>query len=52
MSELKLNNNNTAYKVVGKEAPIVSKISNVQVYNNNEDYDYDYSYGIGFAIDV
>lgn len=51
MSELKLNNNNTAYKVVGKEAPIVSKISNIQVYNNNEDYDYDYSYGIGFAID-
>ena len=52
MSELKFsNNNNTAFKVVGKEAPIVSKISNIQVYNNNEDYDYDYSYGIGFAID-
>jgi len=51
MSELKFSNNNTAFKVVGKEAPIVSKISNIQVYNDDEDYDYDYTYGIGFAID-
>ena len=51
MSELKFSNNNTAFKVVGKEAPIVSKISNIQVYNDDEDSEYDYTYGIGFAID-
>ena len=51
MSELKFsNNNNTAFKVVGKEAPIVSKISNVQVYNNINDVIVKYNNNCSFFI--
>ena len=39
------------YRVIGTEAPIVSRISNLKVRNNKEHPDYTYSYGIGFAID-
>lgn len=39
------------YRVIGTEAPIVSRISNLKVRNTNEHPDYTYSYGIGFAID-
>ena len=39
------------YRIIGTEAPIVSKISNLRVRNKNEDYDYKYEYGIGFAMD-
>ena len=39
------------YRVIGTEAPIVSRISNLKVRNTKEHPDYTYSYGIGFAID-
>ena len=39
------------YRVIGTEAPIVSRISNLRVCNTKEHPDYTYSYGIGFAID-
>lgn len=39
------------YRVIGTEAPIVSRISNLKVRNTNEHPDYTYNYGIGFAID-
>ena len=39
------------YRVIGTEAPIVSRISNLKVRNTNEHPDYTYKYGIGFAID-
>jgi hypothetical protein len=39
------------YRVIGTEAPIVSRISNLKVRNAKEDPDYTYNYGIGFAID-
>ena len=39
------------YRIIGTEAPIVSKISNLRVRNKYEDYNYKYEYGIGFAMD-
>lgn len=39
------------YRIIGTEAPIVTKISNLRVRNKNEDYNYKYEYGIGFAMD-
>lgn len=39
------------YRVIGTEAPIVSRISNLKVRNAKEHPDYTYNYGIGFAID-
>ena len=39
------------YRIIGTEAPIVSKISNLRIRNKNEDSNYKYEYGIGFAMD-
>lgn len=39
------------YRVIGTEAPIVSRISNLRVRSTKEHPDYTYSYGIGFSID-
>jgi len=39
------------YRIIGTEAPIVSKISNLRIRNKCEDYNYKYEYGIGFAMD-
>ena len=39
------------YRIIGTEAPIVTKISNLKVRNKNEDCNYNYEYGIGFAFD-
>tara|TARA_B100001778_G_scaffold74576_1_gene59766 strand:- start:10476 stop:11345 length:870 start_codon:yes stop_codon:yes gene_type:complete len=39
------------YRIIGTEAPIVSKISNLRIRNKNENSNYKYEYGIGFAMD-
>lgn len=51
INKLEFDNGNINYKVIGYEGPIVTKISNICIVNNNEDSDYDYKYGIGFALD-
>ena len=39
------------YRIIGTEAPIVAKISNIRITNNDESPNYRYKYGIGFAMD-
>lgn len=51
IDEVVFDDNYKNYRVIGVEAPIVSRITNLKVRNTNEHPDYTYSYGIGFAID-
>ena len=51
IDEVVFDNGDKNYRVIGTEAPIVSRISNLRVCNTKEHPDYTYSYGIGFAID-
>jgi len=51
IDKLEFNNGTINYRVTGYEGPIVTKISNIYIVNNNEDSDYEYKYGIGFALD-
>ena len=51
IDKLEFNNGTINYRVTGYEGPIVTKISNIYIVNNNEDSNYEYKYGIGFALD-
>lgn len=51
MEEIIFDDNVKNYRIIGTEAPIVAKISNIRVTNNDESDDYIYTYGIGFAMD-
>lgn len=51
IDKLEFNNGTINYRVTGYEGPIITKISNIYIVNNNEDSDYEYKYGIGFALD-
>jgi hypothetical protein len=51
MEEVVFDDGAKNYRIIGTEAPIVAKISNIRITNNDEIPNYKYKYGIGFAMD-
>ena len=51
MEEVVFDDGAKNYRIIGTEAPVVAKISNIVITNNDEIPNYRYKYGIGFAMD-